>query len=261
MTNSKNVKPTTSTRLVSSDYNLVSPSLFDERCISTYKQITFWNSGRKSAEGKPKQKDWYNHYTRAILRAQEILELRKMTKETEKTGIILTEEQIQKRIKEAQWSKMKEVKIPKGYKSKCKKITISSMKYKKPRIPNKPDIDNFSNRYLDKTDSTYNKNGMDKNYMKAIKPVSPKNTEEMDYLEKEILKLEQKREQLIELQKRELEKQEQEKAVSIAKESTGNIEMEQMKTHMSLIQQQLNLIVDQLTKDKKPKKRNLRFRD
>ena len=238
------------------DYSTTSPSTFDGRCVTTYKQISIWNRGRKASQGNENQKDWFNHFTRAILDAQEILEYRKMTKETEKTGVVFTAEQIKKRIKEAQWSYMKEVKIPKGYKSKCKKITLSSMKYKKPRILNKPDFETFSNRYLDgrlKTDSTY-----DKEVETIKKPKVPKFVS--NYVNKEMVKLEARRAELLKEEQIEIERLKQ---AETKKSTTPDIE--NMQEQLKNITETLNLVVRHIardieTKDKKPKK-TLRFKD
>ena len=98
-------------------YNSTSPSVFDENCIKSVFQITLWNNGRKASRNQPLQKDWFNHYTRAILTAQERLGL-------------------------SQWDKMQELPIEKNYKAKCKKITIPSMKVTHKKV--EPQVDEIT---------------------------------------------------------------------------------------------------------------------
>ena len=242
---SKKFIPKPAKSVVEIDYSTTTPSEFDENCIKGYKQISIWNRGRKASQGHELQKDWFNHYTRAILKAQEILEFKKIENE----GVNLTHEEIQERIQKAQWTYMKEVEIPKGYKSKCKKITISSMKYTKPRIPNKPDIDTWST-YTQPTIKTPKRHP-------AF--VSKFVETEMRKLDKESAKIQEKRDQLIQKEKAEVERLAT--PIHMRKDTQkpqDNVEIEKLKIGMSLIQKQLDLIVNHMTKDK-PKK-TLRFK-
>ena len=111
-----NNKSTVIKRKAVVSYNTTSPSAFDGRCIKGRYQITLWNRGRNASKGKPLQKDWFNHYTNAIWKAQDKLGLSN------------------------RWNNMKLVSIPKNYKSKCKKITIDSMKPPTKKIEVKEDI-------------------------------------------------------------------------------------------------------------------------